>query len=231
MKRAAEHGFTALRRSAEHGFTALRRSAEHGFTLVELMISFLIFGMLASAGVALLSFSVRAQGVTGERLDDVSALNRLSSALSADFAQASFRTTRNEAGDVLPAFTGEAGSGTTPMLRLVRGGWTNLDEARRARDQKVEYRLSGGNFERISYPMLDGAEPLAPAVLLSDVREVKLRYRIAGAWSDVWQGSARAPLPQVVEMRLVRGNGTEFRQLFLVGAGYAPKGLEAGNGG
>ncbi|QNA84109.1 type II secretion system minor pseudopilin GspJ [Sphingomonas sp. So64.6b] len=226
MRRYAEHGFTPVRRYAEHGFTPVRRYAEHGFTLIEMMISLLIFGMLSAAGAALLSFSVRAQGVTGAKLDDVGALNRLSSALSADLAQASFRATRNEAGDMLPAFTGESGSGPSPMLRLVRGGWSNLDQARRAGEQKVEYRLANGNMERIVYPMLDGAEPLAPSVLLADVREVALRYRVNGAWSDTWQGSAQAPLPQVLEMRLVRGNGIEFRQLFLVGAGYAPKVLE-----
>lgn len=65
-----------MRRFAEHGFTPVRRFAEHGFTLVEVMISLLIFGLLAAAGVALLSFSVRAQGLTGARLEAVSARNR-----------------------------------------------------------------------------------------------------------------------------------------------------------
>ena len=198
----------------------VRRSAEHGFTLVEVMISLLIFGMLAAAGVALLSFSVRAQGVTGAKLDDVGALNRLSSALSADLAQATTRRTRNEAGDMLPAFVGENGSGSTPMVRLVRAGWSNLDGARRPSEQKVEYRLDNGVLERVAYPMLDGARPLAPATLLAHVRQVTLRYRLNGAWSDRWEGTPRAPLPQALEMRIVRDDGVEFRQLFLVGAGY-----------
>ncbi|WP_447410841.1 PulJ/GspJ family protein, partial [Clostridium perfringens] len=65
-----------MRRYAEHGFTPLRRYAEHGFTLVEVMIALLIFGMIAAAGVAILSFSVRAQGATATRLDDIFARNR-----------------------------------------------------------------------------------------------------------------------------------------------------------
>lgn len=218
--RSAENGFTTVERSAENGFTSCGRSAEHGFTLIEVMISLLIFGMLAAAGVALLSFSVRAQGVTGAKLDDVGALNRLSSALSADLAQATARRTRNEAGDMLPAFVGENGSGSTPMVRFVRGGWSNLDGAPRPGEQKVEYRVDKGALQRVAYPMLDGAAPLAAATLLAHVRQVTLRYRLNGAWSDRWQGTPQAPLPQALEMRVVRDNGVEFRQLFLVGTGY-----------
>lgn len=184
------------------------------------MVSLLIFGMLAAAGVALLSFSVRAQGVTGAKLDDVGALNRLSSALSADLAQATSRRTRNEAGDMLPAFVGENGSGSTPMVRLVRGGWSNLDGAPRPGEQKVEYRVDNGEFQRVAYPMLDGARPLAPATLLAHVRQVTLRYRLNGAWSDRWEGKPQTPLPQALEMRVIRDDGVEFRQLFLVGSGY-----------
>jgi type II secretion system protein J len=195
---------------------------DSGFTLIEVMISLLIFGMLCVAGVALLAFSVRAQGATGAKLDDVSALARVSAAMSADFAQARDRRTRNEAGDLLPAFTGESGSGSAPMLRLVRGGWSNVDAARRPGEQKVEYRLTDGNLQRVAYPMLDGAESLPPAALLGDVRQVALRYRLDGAWSDRWQSTPKTPLPQLVEMRIVRNDGREFRQLFLVGTGYRP---------
>ena len=198
------------------------RKGERGFTLVEMLISLMIFGMLSAAGVAILAFSVRAQGATGAKLDDVSALNRMTSALSADLAQATLRQTRNEAGDLLPAFTGESGSTAAPMLRLVRGGWSNLDTARRASEQKVEYRLSDTTLQRIAYPMLDGAEPLPAAALLDNVRQVALRYRIDGAWTDRWQGTAQAPLPQALEVRILRTDGTEFRQLFLVGSGYRP---------
>ncbi|WEK01616.1 MAG: type II secretion system minor pseudopilin GspJ [Candidatus Sphingomonas phytovorans] len=200
-----------------------RRFAEHGFTLVEVMISLLIFGLLAAAGVALLSFSVRAQAATDAKLDDVQALNRLSSALAADLAQAMERQTRNEAGDLLPAFSGEPGSGSAPMLRLVRGGWSNLDAAPRPSEQKVEYRVANGALERIAYPMLDGAQPLTRAVMLTRVRQVSLRYRINGAWGDRWQGTPIYALPQAMEMRVLRDDGVEFRQVFLVGAGYGKR--------
>lgn len=197
-------------------------ATEHGFTLVELMVAFLIFGMLASAGVAILGFSVRAQAAEGAKLDDLAGLTRTLSVLSADCAEAVARPTRNANGTLLPAFSGEAGSGATPMLRLVRGGWSNLDAAPRPGLQKVEYRVAGGALERVAYPELDGAAPLTPAMLLTHVRAARLRYRFAGAWSDRWDGAGGVALPQALELTLTRDDGTTVRQVAWVGTGYAP---------
>lgn len=199
---------------SEHG--------EAGFTLVEVMVALLIFSILATAGVVLLSFSARSQGAVGGKLDELAALQRTLSIMSADLAQAAVRPTRGERGTVLPAFVGEAGGAAQPMLRLVRGGWTNLDAQARASAQKVAYQLDGATLERIAYPRLDGAAPMAAAPLLDRVRAVRLRYRYRGAWSDRWDGSGGVPLPQALELRVRRANGVEYRALFLVGTDYTP---------
>jgi general secretion pathway protein J len=195
----------------------MKRDAEAGFTLIEVMVSLLIFGMIAAAGVAILSFSVRAQGTTGAKLDDMTALTRTMSILSADLAQARDRPARDEAGTVLPAFVGQNVS-----LRFVRAGWSNLDGAPRASLQKVAYQMQDGTLQRIAYPMVDGAQPLPPAALMTHVRQVALRYRIAGAWSDRWDGATGLPLPDALELRVQRDDGTLFTQMFLVGSGYVP---------
>jgi len=196
---------------------------ERGFTLVEVMISLLIFGLLAAAGVSLLSFAVRAQGVTAAKLDRVSAMNRLSSIMTADLAQASIRQTRGLAGEVLPVFIGESGANGATLLRFVRDGWSNLDGTPRPSEQKVEYGIVDGALVRIAYPMLDGAAPLPPTAMLDHVRQVMLRYRINGAWSDRWTGSPQFPVPTALELRVLRDNGVETRQVFLVGTGYGKR--------
>ena len=71
------------------------------------------------------------QAASGAKLDDLAALQRTLSIMSADLAQATARPVRDERGTVLPAFVGENGAGQ-PILRLVRGGWTNLDAQPRA---------------------------------------------------------------------------------------------------
>ena len=201
---------------------------EGGFTLVEVLVALLIFGLLAAGGVAILSFSVRAQGATAAKLDDLSALNQTFSVLSADLAQAIDRPTRDERGLRLPAFVGEAGGTADPALRLVRGGWTNPDGAARPGLQKVAYRVRDGVLERVGYPMPDGAAPLPPAALLSGVADARLRYRYRGAWSDRWDGVGGAPLPDAVELRVTRTDRRSYRALFLVGARYArPQTVEA----
>lgn len=193
---------------------------EAGFTLVEVMVSLMIFGMLAAAGVAILSFSVRAQGATATKLDDLSALNRTIALLSGDLAQARPRATRDGAGNAMPAFTGESGGGS--LVRFVRSGWSNIDGAPRPSTQKVEYRLADGTLERVAYPMLDGAAPLAAVPLLTKVKAVTARYRYKGAWSDRWDGANGVPLPDALELAVERGDGTVFRAVALVGSGYVP---------
>ena len=198
------------------------RDAEAGFTLIEVMVALLIFSMIALAGIAILSFSIRAQAGTGAKLDDLGALDRTMSTLGADLAQAQARPSRDERGTARPAFVGEAGSAVAPMLSLVRGGWTNIDAVPRATAQKIVWRVDGHVLVRQAYPMLDGAAPLAPAAMMTKVRSVAFRYRYAGAWTGRWDGAVGPPLPQAMAVDIVRDDGTPFRQLFIVSTGYDP---------
>lgn len=200
-----------------------------GFTLIEVVVALFIFGLLAAAGVALLSVSVRAQTATSARFDEMAALGRLNAALTADLAQAVDRPARDENGLPLPAFRG-GGSGPE-LLGLVRRGWTNLDDAPRAELQKVEYRLDNGVLRREAYGAVDGAAPLASTEMMVGVRQLKMRYRWQGAWSERWDSRPDAPLPQAVELQFVRQDGVALRALFLVGAGYVPPLPEGGPSG
>ncbi|SNS04537.1 type II secretion system protein J (GspJ) [Sphingomonas laterariae] len=222
VRRSAEHGFTPVRRSAEHGFTPVRRSAEHGFTLVELMISLLIFGMLAAAGVGLLGFSVRAQEAAQERLDEVAAIRRVGAILTSDLAQAAPRLVRDQDGIRQVAFIGDGGAADAIALNFVRRGWSNGAMAARASLQRVEYRLAGDRLERRTWPMLDGAAPAKPAIVMRGVEAMTVRYRRKGEWRDRWDSVRPEAMPDAVEMVLdVAGIGA-VRMLFLTGTGVGP---------
>ncbi|MCU6455466.1 type II secretion system minor pseudopilin GspJ [Sphingomonas sp. A2-49] len=190
---------------------------DRGFTLIEVMIALMIFGMIAAAGVAILTFSVRAQTATGKRFDDVAALNRTTALLAGDLGQAIDRPARDEGGNVLPAFTGE-GDG---RMRFVRSGWANVDAAPRASVQKVAYAIEDGTLVRIAYPMIDGAAPLPAVALLDRIAGIAARYRYKGAWSDRWDDTQGAALPQAAEISLRRTDGRAYRLMLLVGTGYA----------
>lgn len=209
-----------MTRGTENGFTPLRRSVENGFTLVELMVSLLIFGVLSAAGVALLSFSVRAQDAANERLAEMAAIRRLGALLTTDLAQAVPRTTRDARGDRMPAFSANPPGQDAPLLGFVRSGWSNGADAPRASLQKVEYRFEGGNLQRTAYAMLDGGEALPGAVVFPDVEALRLRFRIDNEWRDAWDPTRPDALPDAVDLMVKPKGSAEIRQLFIVGSSY-----------
>ncbi|MEA3053083.1 MAG: ral secretion pathway protein [Sphingomonadales bacterium] len=191
---------------------------DDGFTLVELLVSLFIFGMLSAAGVALLSFSVRAQEAAGARLGDLADFRRAGALLAGDLAQAAPRLARDGSGRAHAAFEGNGGEQGGVALAFVRRGWENLDDTPRASLQRVEYSLADGRLERRIYPRLDGAAPLPATTVVDGVRRVRLRYRDReGAWRERWDPTKATELPRAVELVLdAEGSGTT-RQLFQTG--------------
>jgi general secretion pathway protein J len=201
---------------------------QRGFTLVELMVALFIFGVLAAAGVMLLSNSVTAQGVVKAHLDDMALIQRASAAMSADLAQATARISRNEEGKFVPAFWAQSADENQPLVRFVRGGWSNLDGAPRSTLQKVEYWYADGSLERRGYSMLDGAVAGEPSPLLESIDAVTMRYRDEkGDWRDNWQPTQPDLLPRAVEMVITRKNEAPLTLLFLVGPGAKTAQTEA----
>ena len=196
----------------------MMRSAEHGFTLIEMMVALLIFGMLAGAGVSLLTFSVRAQAAASERLDRVANDQRMASLLASDLAQAVPRITRDLIGANQRAFSGTNGIGAIPFLRYVRGGWSNPDGAARASIQRVEIALTDDRLERRTYAMSDGATAGDPMVLATGVETVTLRYRDRGEWNTTWENNDPRKLPTAVELTVTRKSSPALTMAFLVGA-------------
>ena len=196
----------------------LRAGRTEGFTLVEMMVALLIFGLISAAGVALLTFSVRAQDMADERLGKLAEIRRAGALLTSDLAQATPRISRDERGIAEPAFQG--GAGADGGIALVRRGWANYDGAARSSLQKVRYRLAGDRLERTAYRHVDGAAPMEPAAVLTGVRALSLRYRDReGAWRDRWDPTDPTQLPRAVELVVDVGEGGVVRQLFLVGTG------------
>ena len=203
--------------SAENGFRSYKRSAENGFTLIELLVALLIFGMLASAGVALLSFSVRAQAATTQRLSEVADERRISALLSADLAQVVPRISRDLDGSAEAAFDGGKGE---MMMSYVRSGWSNSGGAQRSGLQRVEWRLVQGRLERITRPIVDGAASAKPVVMVANVERATIRFRLKGEWRDDWSATDPRALPRAVELTIKRSASAPIIRKFLVGTGY-----------
>jgi general secretion pathway protein J len=200
----------------EHGFTSLVRSAEHGFTLVEMMVALVIFGLLASAGTALLVSSVDAQGVVAERLDQSAGLRRVHALAMQDMGAALMRPVRGSGGD-LPAFEPQAG---TRIFALTRGGVGGGESADpRPTVRRVTWRLDQGRLTRAVADGADSRSEGAPVTLADNVAAVALRYRSDGNWQDAWRPTDARQLPQAVEIAVTFADGRVAPMRLPVGPG------------
>lgn len=190
--------------------------AQAGFTLVELIISLFIFGMLAAAGVGLLTYSTQAQAITATRLEEIARERRLTAILTNDLAQAVPRVSRDITGVPEPAFRGGQGP---VLLRYVRSGLSGGDGVRSGL-QRVEWRIDKGRLERIARPLVDGAADAAPTVMAENIERISLRFRDEGTWQSDWTPSDPLELPEAVELVITRKGEAPLTRLFLAGAGY-----------
>jgi general secretion pathway protein J len=179
----------------------------NGFTLVEVVVALFIFGLLAAAGVALMSFAVRAQAVSATALAGVSEERRMSAILISDLAQAVPRVSRGPDGEGRPAFQADEGE---LLLAYVRGG---------ARPQHVEIRLEESRLVRNAAPHADGAAAASTMILADNVFSARLRFRADGDWEDRWMPTRTDALPRAVELTITENNRAPLRRLFLVGTG------------
>jgi len=199
---------------------AVARSGEQGFTLVEVIVALFIFGLLAASGVALLAFSVRAQAAATARLDDLAGERRLAALLTADFAQAVPRVSRDANGNPVAAFEGTSGASPGLVMAYTRSGWSNPDGAPRSNLQRIDIVLENGRLLRRAYTMLDGSVPGVATVLAANLESVQMRYRDKTSWRNDWHDTRADALPRAVELTFKRKGQPALLHAFLVGTAY-----------
>ncbi|OAO01302.1 type II secretion system protein GspJ [Sphingomonadales bacterium EhC05] len=201
----------------EHQQADLHRA---GFTLVEMMVALFVFSLLSVAGVVMLRSAVDSDETTAQNLSEMAEVQRFVSLIEADLSQAVARTYRDDTGQVRAAFSSETGSGDAAFLKFIRGGQSNLNGESRSNLERVEYRIKDGRMERLRYQATDGGEISEPAILLTDVTDLQIRYRTKrGQWAGRWEVERLSDLPRAVELVFQLG-GRSHRHLFLVGTGY-----------
>jgi general secretion pathway protein J len=190
-----------------------------GFTLVEVLVSLMIFAMLAAAGAAVLGVTIDNRFAVKAASDRIGDLQRMRSLLRADLGQATSRRARGTTGRPMPQPIVGAAAPGDPILTLTRAGWSNPGEQARPSLQRVEYRLVEDRLERRVSRHLDGARPGPPQVLYRGVSEATVAFVRDGQESPAFISSIDRPLPDAVRIGMtVRGYG-RIDQLFLVGSG------------
>lgn len=190
-----------------------------GFTLVEVLVALALFGLLAGATVGVFAYAVDHRERVAERIGQVAEWQRATALLRQDLAQVAVRRVRDADGRPrADAFTGSPSGEATLRLSFVRRGWENADQQPRPSLQRVEYRLEEGRLERVAFAALDGAEPLAPQVLLRDIRAWRIAYHHEGQWAPAWTGGLQR-LPDAIALTLDLEPFGSVRHVVLVGGG------------
>jgi general secretion pathway protein J len=190
-----------------------------GFTLVEVLISLLIFALIAAAGASILSVSIDNRFAVKAASERTAALQRTRGLLRADLGQAAPRRSRGPTGRPQPQPMMGASAPGDPVLVLSRAGWSNPGEAARPSLQRVEYRLVEGRLERRVSSHLDGARPGPPQVLYEGVRDLAVTFLRDGTEAPAFITTLERPLPDAVRLAMTLEGYGPVEQLFLVGGG------------
>lgn len=203
---------------------------QRGFTLLELLIAVAIFAFLALATYRMLSSVLQTDGATRAHEQQLRELVRGMAAFERDVLQAVPRPVRSPFGDEQAALLGKDGDGTS--LEFTRAGWRNPMGAPRSRLQRVRWELSGEQWQRRYWGVLDQAQDSQQQVqaVLDGVTAFKLRYMDRqGQWQSSWpptDGNERErleQLPRAVELVLEHRRYGEIRRVLRLPDGAKQK--------
>lgn len=203
-----------------------------GFTLLELLIAIAIFALLGLGTYRMLDSVLQTDKVTRAHELQLRELVRAMAAFERDVLQVQARPVRDPFGDVRAALLGD--DLETPSLELTRSGWRNPLGQPRADLQRVRWQLSGEQWQRQYWTVLDQAQDSQPQVqkALEGVTALQLRYLDEqGNWQTNWppqesnQAEALTALPQAVELVLQHRRYGEIRRLLRLPEGV-PKRIQ-----
>jgi len=130
------------------------------------------------------------------------------------------RPIRDGFGDAQPALHSDLTDATA--LELTRAGWRNPLGQPRAEVQRVRWQLSGEQWQRRYWRVLDRAQDSAPQIqqALDGVESLSLRYLDKdGQWQPDWPPANASgdglltDLPRAIELRLQHRRYGELRRL------------------
>ncbi len=147
-----------------------------GFTLLELLISMVIFGLIAAMAYSALNNMMLARSQTEARTQQLYKLQMALTLMERDIEQIVDRPVRDEYGETQPAFV--ANEYGDYLLEFTRTGWLNPLNLPRSHLQRIAYSLKDEKLIRSLWYVLDRAQDSEryDIVLLDDVKNLEIRY-------------------------------------------------------
>ncbi|MEE8344567.1 MAG: type II secretion system minor pseudopilin GspJ [Woeseiaceae bacterium] len=194
---------------------------QKAFTLIEVLVAFAIFGILAAFAYGALSQTLLSAEMLGERMDRLQAIQKSVRYLSQDFLQLAPRPVRQELGDAFyPALRTDFSSEFA--LELTHGGWSNPVALPRGTLQRSAYRLEDDELVRYYWTVLDRtlSNEAIGVTILDGVESLLFRYLLdSGDWIEQWPPpTLPGPLglrqrPRAVEIVLTLQDEGEIRRI------------------
>jgi general secretion pathway protein J len=191
---------------------------QRGFTLLEVVITIVIFSMLALAAYQLLDRVMRSDRRLGQHETQLRQLQWAMNILERDLVQARPQGLEDDPSHSQALVSQPSG------LSLVRGGWRNPLDAPRSNLMQVNHRWQDGLWLRESQALSSAAHAstTGPAVfqqqLLQGVELKSLRFIDgAGEVHDFWPaGSEQLTLPVAIELELSAPGYPDIRRVLLL---------------
>lgn len=194
---------------------------QKAFTLIEVLVAFAIFGILAAFAYGALSQTLLSAEILGERMDRLQAIQKSVRYLTQDFLQLAPRPVRQELGDSFyPALRTDFSSEFA--LELTHGGWSNPVALPRGTLQRSAYRLEDDELVRYYWTVLDRtlSNEAIGVTILDGVESLLFRYLLdSGDWIEQWPPpTLPGPLglrqrPRAVEIVLTLQDEGEIRRI------------------
>jgi general secretion pathway protein J len=172
-----------------------------GFTLLELLISMVIFGLIAAMAYSALNNMMIARSQTEARTQQLYKLQMALTLMERDIEQIVDRPVRDEFGSdtPLPAFVANE-YGEDYLLQFTRTGWMNPLNLPRSHLQRIAYSLKDEKLIRSLWYVLDRAQDSEryDIVLLDDVKNLEFRYLDdKKEWQRSWPPPSTSSFGQV----------------------------------
>lgn len=211
---------------------------QRGFTLLEILIAMAIFTLIGFASTGLLSTVIDSNGLSGERVEKLQAIQRAMTIIERDIQQIVSRPVRldGEKNDIVIQ-GGIGDESDADSIRFVRAGWLNPQFILpRSTLEPVSYRVVEQRLERLSGHYVDNAIGFEPRerVVLDDVSDFRVEFFVGDTkdgeldWRESYTG---AVLPRGIAVEIETETFGFIRREFSLVAPHSPSSVSNGNGG
>lgn len=178
---------------------------ESGFTLVEALVSLLIFSLIASGGVLLLSLTLQTQSRVEAAQNELRAIQSIRAILASDLAQITPRAVREQGKQ---PFIFQGIGGAKPAMMFVRAaGRPGIAGQAPTQLAAVEYHIADdGSLVRLTREAIDpGPNAMERTrTLVVAAGATQFQFNDGTGWRDDWPSSFAIPTAVAITLTLPR---------------------------